>query len=152
MERKMATSVLTTEAITEVSAAFRETGTVEVGELRDLVVPIPAELTCEAYFDSPLPTKGTRLIVGVNGEDVIELSYDGAPGQRQGRVEISDHLAPGANELRVRCLVSCTPLDRVADAGEVWLRSSESTIIRKRFSTKGSLEPFDLRWTLFLEH
>jgi len=94
---------------------------------------------------------GSRLLLSVNGEDVIDLYYDNEQGSKQETIDLAGHLVPGKNELRVRCLVACHPIDGLSDTGLLWLRGPEATIIRKQFATKGSLEPFDLRWTLLLE-
>jgi len=144
----MASTLVKAEPITDISATFRERGTVDIGDLRDLVIPVPRSLTCEAYFDSPYETSGSRLIVSVNEEEVIDLRYDGSSGRTQGIVDISDRISVGENELRVRCLVSCSPVDGQSDSGVLWLRGGEATVIRKKFTTRGSLEPFDLRWVL----
>jgi hypothetical protein len=137
--------------ITEISETFRTDRVITLPDIRTLVVPVPPTLTCEAYFESPMVSTGSRLLVSVNGADVIDLYYDNEHGKKQEAVDLAGHLAPGENELRVRCLVSCHPIDNLSDAGLLWLRGPEATIIRKRFATKGSLEPFDLRWTLLLE-
>lgn len=137
--------------ITEVSETFRKNRVINLPDIRTLVIPVPPVLTCEAYFDSSMVSSGSRFLVSVNGDDIIDLSYDNERGQKQGSVDLTDRVAPGENELRVRCLVSCHPVDDLTDTGLLWLRGPEATIIRKRFATRGSLEPFDLRWTLLLE-
>lgn len=138
--------------ITEVSESFRATHSVMLSDLRELVIPVSAPLACEAYFESPRVTSGTRMLITFNGEDVAELVYDDEDGRKQTSVDVTDLLQEGENDFRVRCLTSCVPLaDSGDDAGLVWLRTAEATIIKKRYSTKGSLEPFDQRWTLWYE-
>jgi hypothetical protein len=138
--------------IADVSEGFRANRTVDVGDLRDLVIPIRGNnISCEAYFESPITTKGTRLLVTVNGDDVLELVYDDESGSKQDAVDVTHLLNPGQNDLRVRCLTSCHPLDGTVDSGLVWLRSRDSTVIRKKYETRGSLEPFDQRWALWYE-
>jgi len=138
--------------IVDVSEGFRTNRSVDVGDLRDLVIPISDNnLRCEAYFESPMTTKGTRLLVTVNGDDVLELVYDDEDGTKQDAADLTHLLSPGQNDFRVRCLASCHPLDGTVDSGLIWLRSRDSTVIRKKYETRGSLEPFDQRWTLWYE-
>lgn len=148
----MAATIITSRCdITEVSEAFRTNRVIDLPDIRALVIPVPRTLTCEAYFESPMVSTGSRLLVSVNGEDVVDLYYDNEQGKKQETIDLAGHIAPGKNELRVRCLVACHPIDDLSDTGLLWLRGPEATIIRKKFATKGSLEPFDLRWTLLLE-
>jgi hypothetical protein len=151
MEVRMSSAVTVRASIVDLSTDFRQAESLTVPDLHEITVPVTAPLTCEMYFESVRPANGARVLLTFNGEDVAELSYDGDAGRKQVLVDLTDRLVSGANDFRVRCLVSCLPLDEAADTALVWLKNDQSTIIRKAYTTRGSLEPFDQRWTLWLD-
>ncbi|HEV7806633.1 MAG TPA: hypothetical protein VGO80_12490 [Solirubrobacteraceae bacterium] len=136
-------------SIVDLSLNFRQAASLTVPDLHEITVPVTSHLTCELYFDSVHEAQGPRLLLTFNGEDVGEIVYEGEPGRKQMHVDLRDHLLDGANDFRIRALVSCLPLEAVSDSALVWLKNDESTVIRKAYSTRGSLEPFDQRWTLW---
>ncbi len=147
----MSELVTTRQSIVDISEDFRQSERLTVPDLHDVTVPIQAPLSCELSFESARVARGARLILTFNGEDAGEINYEGEARRQQVTIDLTERLVEGANDFRVRALVSCFPGDLESDLALVWLKSGDTTIIRKAYTTRGSLEPFDQRWTLWYE-
>jgi len=138
------------KAITELHHRFVTEGSLSIADLSKIVIPASRPLHCDLFYKSIRPTTGSRITAFLNGQEVANIVYDGNKGTKTVRVDLTKRLKSGVNELRCRCLVSNFPLENQSDEGLMWIRRHDDTIIRKKYSTMGVLEPFDQIWKLFV--
>jgi hypothetical protein len=137
--------------ITDISRDFLSNRKLLVEDLTNIVIPVDFPVFCELYYNSVRPTQGIRLDLYINGNRVTNITYlDGEQGLKQSRLDLTNVLTEGENEFRCLCLVSCLQFEEKSDEGLIWLKGKHSTIIKKKYSTRGSLEPFDQRWNLLV--
>jgi hypothetical protein len=135
---------------TELFEDFIRTKVLKIDDLTRLAVPVERPVLCDLYYKSAKATVGSRIAAYVNGKEVCNIVYNGESGLKTASVDLSPFLSVGENELRCLCIVSSPPLEHVSDEGLVWIRREGATLIRRAFSTGGTLEPFDLRWKLLI--
>lgn len=136
--------------ITQISRHFLTEGLLDVTDLSAIIVPAQRPLVLDVLYKSVRPTVGSRLTVHVNNNEIANVRFQKEDGLKKQTVQLDRFVREGENEFRVRCLVSCKPLEEVSDEGLFWLRREDATIIRKKYSTRGTLEPFDQIWKLWV--
>jgi hypothetical protein len=139
------------EYITEISHYLVTKQEFSVDDLDNVVVPIRLPVTCDLFFTTLLKSHGMRMSLTVNEERVCAVTYDADHGQKSAHVDITAHLKAGINRLRCRCLVSRLPLTSVYDEGLLVVSGEGSSVIKKKFSASGDIEPFDISWSLLVK-
>ena len=136
--------------ITQISKKFISSGNLEFNDLEEIVIPAILPLEVDLYFNRKGYSSGVMLSIHVNGKMACKIQFQNESGLKSERADITNLLRRGRNEIRVRCLVTCKPLENIGDEALFWLRRYEETIIRKKFFTKNTIEPFDQIWNLWI--
>jgi hypothetical protein len=136
--------------ITDISSDLYDGKQVVVDDLAAISIPVRSPVICRLFYRTSLKGRGMRMAAYLNGELVLQVQYDGQPGLRVEKCDITRYLESGQNELRCRCLVSRLPHVEDQDEGIIVVEGGGATAIKKTFRATGDLEPYDMAWLLRL--